>query len=448
MVDIKDVPRDRALPWLSVAADPLQMQARLQPHFGDEVKILQVKLERFTYKPGRNARFSYRIKLRDRARDRKAKHVVHGRMETPGDSAALYRKMSRRTWVTPAYGPALLHLEDLGIVLWGFPNDPKLEGVERVAQPHEFLAVAATVPSLARFAGGSCDSQVVKYVPGKRLVMKHALTNPDGDATIVYTKTYGHDRGGAIFAVMRSLWESAQADPHAFTAPEPLAYVAAAHTLLLGGLPGTAAIGTLQNGALAHGMMQAGSGVAGIHTSGVGGLEPWTEAHEFENFLGVTAMLQRYDADLAPAVERLRRHAQEAMASVEALPPVPIHGAFRFTQLLTYRERLALVDFDGFREGHPMCDVGSFAAHLYYLMAKDELDAADAERAVHDFLEAYRHRAPWGTPEAALRWYTAVILVAKHAQKCVKRLKDDGDSKIRHMLELADELLTGQRPLR
>lgn len=447
MVDIKDVPRDRALPWLPVATDPAQMQARLQPHFGD-AQILQVKVERFTYKPGRNARFSYRIKLRDRGRNLKAKHVLHGRMETPGESASLYRKMSRRSWVTPRFGPPLLHLEDLGIVLWGFPNDPKLEGIERVAQPTVFLALASEIPALAAYASGSCDSQVVKYVPGKRLVMKHKLERADGETAIVFTKTYSHDRGGAIFGVMRSLWERAQSDPVSLTAPEPLAYLESVRTLLLRGLPGTAAIATLQNGALAHGMMQAGSGVAGIHCSGVTGLEPWTAAHEFENFLGVTDMLQRYDPDLAPAVERLRQHAQQAMASIESLSPVPIHGAFRFTQLLTYRDRLALVDFDGFREGHPMCDVGSFAAHLYYLMAKEELVAADAERAVHDFLESYRNRAPWGTPDAALRWYTAVILVAKHAQKCVKRLKEDGDHKIRHMLEVADELLTGRRPLR
>jgi aminoglycoside phosphotransferase (APT) family kinase protein len=159
-------------------------------------------------------------------------------------------------------------------------------------------------------------------------------------------------------------------------------------------------------------------------------------------------MLERYDAGLAPVLERLRTLAESQRLHLETVPPAPIHGAFRFTQLLTYRDRLALVDFDGFRQGDPMVDVGSFVAHLFYLFAKGELAAAPTQNAVAAFLAAYREATPWGTPESALQWYTAVILVAKHAQKCVKRLKDDGDTKIRHMLELAECMLDGRLTLR
>ena len=40
-----------------------------------------------------------------------------------------------------------------------------------------------------------------------------------------------------------------------------------------------------------------------------------------------------------------------------------------------------------------------------------------------------------------MAWYTAVILVAKHAQKMVKRLKEDGDQKIRTLLHDALQML-------
>ena len=94
-----------------------------------------------------------------------------------------------------------------------------------------------------------------------------------------------------------------------------------------------------------------------------------------------------------------------------------------------------------------MCDAGSFVAHLLYVMAKGELEEGEARGAAHDFLAAYAQEAPWGLPEGALEWYTAIILVAKHAQKCVKRAKDDGDSKIRQMLGLAEDLLARRAPL-
>src|SRR6188474_2701923 len=103
---------------MHVATDGEAMRQRLQAHFGDRVQLLQVKVGRFTYKPGRNARIAYRIKLLDRDRDRKCRHVLHGRMEPEAGLAALHRKMAKRRWVQPEYGPALLLLEDLGLLLW------------------------------------------------------------------------------------------------------------------------------------------------------------------------------------------------------------------------------------------------------------------------------------------------------------------------------------------
>jgi len=443
MVDIVEMPHDDVLTGLRVATDGEAMRELLAPYFGGGMQLVQVKLGRFTYKPGRNARFAYRLKLLDRDREVATRHVVHGRMEPLADAAQLHKKMSRRTWATPAYGPPLLYFGELGLVLWGFPNDPKLPGVEMIAGPGGLLALVPRIPALARLAPVRCESGLVKYVPGKRLVMRHKLTAADGRRHLVYSKTYAHDNGGAILGVMRHLWEHGKTDPMALTCPQPLAYLDDARTMVLGALPGTAAVAELQGEDARAAMEQTGRGLASVHASGVRGLEPWGEAHEFENLLKATETLQRYDAELAPAIARIRALAQAGLATPDSTSPVPIHGAFRFTQLLTYRGRLALIDFDGFRSGHAACDAGSFIAHLYYLHAKDELSLEAAQAAAAAFAAAYRSVRPEGLPEPALRWYAAAILVSKHAQKCVKRLKDDGDVKIAHMLERAERWLSG-----
>jgi hypothetical protein len=445
MVDRNDVPDDESLGGLRVAADGDAMRERLQPHFGAGVELLHVKVGRLAYKPRRNARIAYRVKLFDRDRDRVARHVLHGRLEPGPDAAHLHRKMRKREWTRPAYGPPLLFMEDLGLVLWGFPNDPKLPGVESVAAPGAFAALAARLPGLHDVT--HCESAIVKYVPGKRLVMKHRVQNDAGRRALVYTKTYAHDRGGAIHAVMRDLWERSRDDADALVCPQPLGYLAEAHTLVLAALPGTPALAGLHGADAARVMTQAGRGLARLHAGADVGLEPWTEAHEFENFLGATDLLQRHDPELAPGVARLRAAAQAARAAIAPAAPVPIHTAFRFSQLLDVRGRLAIVDFDGFRAGHPMCDAGSFAAHLLYLAAKDELAGDAAWAAARTFAAAYRDAAPWGAPAAALHWYTAVILVAKHAQKCIKRMKSDGDAKVGRLVGLAEALLAGRERL-
>jgi hypothetical protein len=426
-----------------MATDAEAMRGRLQPLF-EPMRLVQLKVERLTYKPGRSARFTYRLKLVEPQTGAKARHVLHGRMEPPDEMAALVAKMRKRTWVEPRFGPALVWLEDCGILLWGFPNDPKLPGIERVAQPDALRATLATLPALG-FAPERCESTIVKYVPGKRLVMRHKLAAGRERATI-YSKTYGHERGGAIHAVMRHLWERAQREPEALALPEPLAWLPESNTLLLRGLPGTAAVAEVGGPGLQRCMQQAGRGLAHIHTSGVTGLELWGEAHEMENFLGATEMLQRWDAELGPSIARLRALADAGLTALERGAPVSIHGAFRFTQLLTHRDRLALVDFDGFKQGHPMCDAGGFVAHLFYLMVKGELEPHAARAAAAGFLDAYAGGA--AVAPRALHWYTALILVGKHAQKCVKRLKDDGDTKIRALLDVAEDLLAGRTTLR
>jgi aminoglycoside phosphotransferase (APT) family kinase protein len=447
VVDIKDVPRDPVLLGLPVAVDPEAMRRLLAPHFPQGVELLQVKVGRFTYKPGRNARFAYRLKLLDRSRGAAFKHVMHGRMETLEEAERTARKMRRRTWIEPAYGPALLHLEDIGVVLWGFPNDPRLPGIETVARSEAMLECLRAIPSIASLQPNECRSSIVKYVPGKRLVMKHRLSTDTKRRLLLYTKTYAHGGGEAIHAVMRSLWEHAAGDPNALVCPEPLAWLPDLGTLVLRALPGTSAVAQLDAGTLERDMIRAGHGLARIHASGVRGLQAWRAEDEHENFVKATRALESYDPELGPLLERLRTTAAANMSQLEEVDAVPIHGAFRFTQLLSHRDRLALVDFDGFKQGHPMCDAGGFVAHLYYLNAKRELDAPTAEVAVRAFLNAYREAAPWSLPERALRWYVGVLLVAKHVQKCVKRLKDDGDTKIRHMLDLAERVLDGDRSI-
>jgi len=441
MVDIKDVPRDKALEALQMAVDPDTMRRYLEPHFGPQVQVKQVKVERFQYKPGRSARISYAIKLRDLNTGTRHKHILCGRMESPAAIQALHIKMRQRTWVTPRYGPALLWLPDLSMLLWGFPNDPKLEGIERIGDPKEFLALLQTLPAAQRFAATSSEGSVIKYVPGKRLVMKRIVRDDAGNQAVLYSKTFGHERGEAIYQVMRHLFECSTNEPEALTTPEPLGWLADVRTLVQCELPGWSAVETLQEGGWQRFMAEVGTGLAHIHQSGATGLEDWTSRQEYDNLINASQLLVDHDPQLGDSVRDLQQLAASRRSQLPEPQAVPIHTAFRFTQLLADANRLALVDFDGFRQGDAACDVGSFLAHLHYLAVKKEISAEQSQEAATVFLEAYRSTAPSPIDEAAVAWYTAVILVAKHAQKMVKRLKEDGDQKIRTLLHYCLQML-------
>lgn len=441
MVDIKDVPRDAALEALPLAVDPETIMRYLAPHFGNHVQVRQVKVERFQYKPGRSARITYVVKLRDLATGRRMKQIVCGRMETPAVIQALHAKMRQRKWVTPAYGPALLWLPDLSMLLWGFPNDPKLEGMERIGNPQQFLELLHTLPAAAQLAAVSCEGTVVKYVPGKRLVMKQVVGDAMGQETVLYTKTFAHERGAAIYDVMRHLYDCSRNDSGALTTPEPLGWLASARTLVQRELAGWSAVETLRSDAWQRFMQDVGSGLARIHASGAHGLEPWSSHDEINNLQHASQLLLDHDWRYADSIGELRQLATTLRAKLPPAPQLPIHTAFRYTQLLADADRLALVDFDGFRQGDAACDVGSFLAHLHYLAVKHEISLEQSQEAARLFLESYRSTAQHDVDAAALAWYTAVILVAKHAQKMVKRLKEDGEEKLVRLLQDALTLL-------
>jgi len=441
LVDIKDVPRDAALEALPLAVDPETIKRYLAPHFGKDVTVQQVKVERFQYKPGRSARLTYVVKLRDRTTAKRMKQIICGRMETPAAIQALHAKMRRREWVTPAYGPALLWLPDLSMLLWGFPNDPKLEGVEQIGDPQHFLELLRTLPAGEKLAAVASEGTVVKYVPGKRLVMKQVVRDASGRETVLYTKTFGHDRGQAIHDVMRHLYDCSRSDARALTTPEPLGWLPGVRTLVQRELAGWSAVETLRNDAWQRFMQDVGQGLARIHASGVQGLESWTSEDEIDNLQQASQLLLDHDARYTDRIGDFRLQAAAQRRRLPAAPQLPIHTAFRYTQLLADADRLALVDFDGFRQGDAACDVGSFLAHLHYLAVKNEIPLEQSRQAADVFLESYRRTAVHGVDDTALAWYTAVILVAKHAQKMVKRLKEDGDEKLARLLEDASSLL-------
>lgn len=443
---MKDVPRDSALEALQQAVDPETIKRYLAPHFGKQVQVQNVKVERFQYKPGRSARITYVVKLRDTETGKRAKQILCGRMESVAAIQALHAKMRRRTWVTPTYGPALLWLPDLSMLLWGFPNDPKLDGMESIGDSKQFLELLRTLPAGEKLSAVSCEGTVIKYVPGKRLVMKQVIKDAAGLQTVLYTKTFGHDRGEAIYDIMRYLFECSRRDAGALTTPEPLGWLGSVRTLVQCELAGWSAVDTLRGDSWQRFMQDVGRGLASIHASGAQGLESWSSRDEIDNLQHASQLLLDHEDRHAESITLLRQLAAEQRDKLPEAPQLPIHTAFRYTQLLADADRLALVDFDGFRQGDAACDVGSFLAHLHYLAVKHEISFEQSQEAARIFLDSYRATAQHPVDDAAVAWYTAVILVAKHAQKMVKRLKEDGDEKLDRLLTDALKLLQ-QRPL-
>jgi aminoglycoside phosphotransferase (APT) family kinase protein len=117
-------------------------------------------------------------------------------------------------------------------------------------------------------------------------------------------------------------------------------------------------------------------------------------------------------ARVAGIARRLCR-LERSIPVAERFPSVPIHGAFRMSQLLRQGERIALVDFDGVALGDPHYDVAELQASLVYQVFRGHLDPSAAARRGEVFRDAYEAQGPCPLDELRLAWFRAAFVLEK-----------------------------------
>src|SRR5262245_47009304 len=176
---------DAALPRLAAALDPEGMSRRFAEGFaerarGSAPRVSACEVEEVYYRPGRHCGILYRVRLDDHEpawdwlyarllpRD-----LLHERFEKAHDAvvAAGASALARTT-----FDPVSLW-DDLGMIVWTFPNDPKLPGLRGMAdvtRARRRLALERTRLGLA--AGRPRVSfERVKYMPTKRCVLRYRV---------------------------------------------------------------------------------------------------------------------------------------------------------------------------------------------------------------------------------------------------------------------------------
>ncbi len=459
MTNLPSVIYDEHLPSLPVATNAEAMCDIFQrelPDFAEgKHQILGVAIKQFQHRPGRKAEALYMLHFRD-ARTGAMERLILFSMILPPDMAeAQYEAARQRHYLQPEVGPALHFLPDLGMVLWGFPNDPKIKRLHRVVDQASLIDILREHWDCLRVAPDyqlhKLELEIVKYVPQDRCTFKHTLTlrkNGHAEELVLYSKIYNNKTSGEpIYDVLRALWQAPVCQAGDLMAPEPLFYDHEINVIFQRGVPGLHAIDDLDRIDLNEVAAKSGVALAGLQQSALplGNFRARRgEMTEFEDGMDV---LVRYEAGYRPRLEQFYEELWERLPGLAPLETVPVHGAFRLPQLLLVENKIALLDFDGFLAGDPIVDVSSFIAHLLYLVVKGDLTPARSREAIAHFCEAYAARAPWGLPREVLQWYVAVTLIAKQAKKCIKLVKENHAVKVEQLVGFAEAVLRGEELL-
>jgi hypothetical protein len=452
------ISEDEQLPQLGVALDASAMQEVLKHHFPEFAsgpwQIYGMIVKAFQHRRGRKCEVIYGLYFKNAATSELHRQTLSATMLPKGAAEAQFAAERQHPHFQPPIGVAVHLIPQLEMILWGFPNDPRLRRLPELVDPaplEEILRqnwASLQVPRNHHLAG--VDTEVVKYVPQDRCTLKHTLRLQNAshtDELVVFSKTYSDKTDGEpIFGVVRDLWNAPVCQSGALAIPEPLFFNRGLNVIFQRGLAGQNMdeIGILSRIDLEAAMEKIGVALAGIHQSAVPASSFRSLQKEIYEVAEGMEALCKFNPAYQTRLEAINDELWQRLPALTSLDPVPIHGAFRLSQLLIAGDKIGLVDFDGFLQGDPIVDVGSFVAHLLYLVVKGDLTEEQSRAAIRRFCRAYAGAAPWGLPDDLLHWCVPVMLISKQAKKCIRLAKDNHAAKVEQLVNWAGAILEGK----
>jgi len=403
------------------------------------------------------------------------------RLFPAGVSQARYQKALREPLTPPRYGQAVMHLPELAMVLWAFPNDRKIATL-----PHLLATVARDNDELDAIVTNLWGEayhiihhrhRLVHYVPEntctvcvelqvvptasapfmtqdatsnateRQMLPVHSSgqvrpVNPEVCSTLpggythqptnsplpltLFGKAYYNDDGAETYRLMKLLWQAA---PSALRIAEPLTYNPATRILWQKGLAGRTLLSyPLGSPAATELLQEAAQAVALLHQAALpctrqSHLADWlTQLHSSQQLL--LAVHPASQTTVAALITALRQQAP----TVDLAPAATLHGDLHLQNFLVDEtalpgQRVAIIDLDNLSTGSPWRDLGSFCAGLYYRGLVDALPLSSIRQVIDAFCAAYAAVAPWPLNEQAIAWYTATALLNERAFRSVSRMK-------------------------
>ena len=446
MAKLSNIPADCEFPQLFEIADPVKLVAKLNQHLGPafaarEMQVSDCAIDQLNYRPGAACVVLFSARIVDRSQHELGRQSFYGKLfRKPRVMANTIKRQQNRAWVQPRFGAAMVHIPDWAMLLWAYPNDPRLPGLARMSNPEMVLAEAQAAPKKFGLTQPpvAITAEQTKYVPGMRCGYIYRMTLADGSVHAVYGKTYEFDDGENAFGLMQQIWQSEACQRGDFILPQPYSYDPGMKVLwqeALAGEPFAKIAAHIPN--LPEVAEAIGARLAAFHGTALPLPRKMTFEFQVEEVRRAIAEISRAFPDYAERCAEIGEKLFRAAGGLGAGSETPVHASFKFSHIFATPKGIAFIDFDGANLGDPGYDVGRFIAHLYKMKASWAIDPDVAERTVANFCSAYNRAAASPLPQERINWFAASHLVASQIYKSVKRMDT---SLVNKLLRLADRL--------
>lgn len=431
MTVLRDVPADPALPDLATVLDETAMRAILSEAIqaGGGAPLERCTITWIKYKPGKSCTVAWRLLLGDAAASKEQR--AYGRAFPRGGSSSRFARTSTARRVPTAAGPAVLHLPGHDMVVWLFPNDRKLHGLDALTDSAMLRDVLLPEVLVGRWGSGwrltEVAPRVVHFVPEHTCTIRLELTARHDEigtrSAALYGKTYYNDQGREAAAAMQRLRDRRREDPDMPALAEPWGWQPA-HRILwqeevageqLSNDPGRAASDDAR-------LEQVATAVAAVHRVPPGPGKAMQLREVARRLQDAERLVRGGRPDAGDACHSL---VKQLLARPPRLsePLVTMHGDLHLENFLVDGRSLALIDLDTARPGLPWCDLGSLAASLIADGLSRGRPGAAIQHSVEVLCDAYRSRVPWPIDDESLAWFIDAALLYERAARCITRLK-------------------------
>lgn len=484
MIAVHDLPHDETLPQLAVALDPLMMQVLLQGLLfaadtatkganlvdeavqEDRFQIESCAIDRVKYKAREKCVISYRLHIYDRVRQEWHEQILCARVFPAGLSLSRYRKARQEPLVQPHYGKAVMHLPELEMVIWAFPNDRKIGGIARLlaSATGANSALAELVAALWghdwRIVSQSYN--LIHYVPEHTTTVRvrmqiaqsppttlpSTLSSSTTQPLTFFGKAYYNEEGAESYRLMNLLWQSEDCCQGRLRIAQPLAYNAADRILWQMGLSGRTLL-TYELGSrpFTDLLAEAATAVATLHAAAL----PCTRSTHLSDWLTqlqtIEVLVRQVCPHLACALKTVVAALLQAAPQAASEPQATLHGDLHLQNFFVDEtqpvgQRVALIDLDNLSTGSPWRDLGSFCAGLYYRGLVEAKPMPLLRQTVAAFCTAYADYAKWPLSRPLVNWYTASALLNERVARSISRLKQGRLDLLDDLIRLAASLLS------
>ncbi len=374
---------------------------------------------------------------------------------TDDELCVKYEEWISTATILPSVGPAVIPMPEANLLLVAFPNDREMRLLTE-ADLKRWLADHATTLANAggrypRWRLKALTVRLLRYAPGERLTTgcRGVFESEDGvQQPFAYiAKQLGKKRRARpLYRNLRSLGHHLSGSP-TVRLPRAIAVDDETGLVMMEELPGKELKRSLHEVDVDAVMRALGEMLATFHQVPRRVRQTISVQNELHDVNRAASAIRSVVPSVASRVDACVARCR-AMRWTDGTPNVLLHGACRLKHVFIHDGRLALVDVDGIRMGHPGYDLGHFLSSLYYLEAQEAITPAVRETCARRVLEGYAARAPWQVSPVSVLWFVAALLIHKQARKYALHLHDDRREKIDRVLTLAETALAGCEGLR